>query len=201
MLKKQVLTLLLCFTVFTSISNAQNFGGGVIGGLSISQLSGDQLAGYDKAGVLFGLFTNRTIGNNMLGKMELIYIQKGSKNPEKDERHEYLLNYIEIPILLQYNIQQDLRIEGGIQLAVLTTEKEQDTFGTEQILRESFNKNDISISVGLEYKLTENIWLNSRLSNTLFFTPIRKHSSNATNWYNQGQYNNVVSFSFNYYLL
>ena len=200
MLKKQVLTLLLCFTVFTSISNAQNFGGGIIGGLSISQLSGDQLAGYDKGGILFGFFTNRTIGKKLLGKMELIYIQKGSKNPEKDERHEYLLNYIEIPILLQYNIQQDLRIEGGVQLAILIKEKEQDTFGIEQILRESFNKNDISISVGLEYKLTENIWLNSRLSNTLFFAPIRKHSSNATNWYNQGQYNNVVSFSFNYYI-
>ena len=60
------------------------------------------------------------------------------------------------------------------------------------------------IPVGLKNKNFSNynqISLNTKFSNTLFFTPIRKHASSASLWYNQGQYNTVISFIINYYVI
>ena len=64
-----------------------------------------------------------------------------------------------------------------------------------------FNAVDFSTSLGIEYYVNNQISLNTKFSNTLFFTPIRKHASSASLWYNQGQYNTVISFIINYYII
>ena len=40
---------------------AQNFGGGVVIGVSTSQVGGDNLAGFYKAGLLIGIFANKNL--------------------------------------------------------------------------------------------------------------------------------------------
>ena len=77
-------------------------------GLSTSQVSGDDLAGFNKAGLVFGGFTNRILSNRNSLQLEIVYIQKGSRNPDiiNEESENYNkpyinLSYIEIPILLK----------------------------------------------------------------------------------------------------
>ena len=60
---------------------AQNFGGGLILGLSTSQVGGDNLGGFNKAGLLVGAFVNIPISELLSFQMEMTYIQKGSNNP------------------------------------------------------------------------------------------------------------------------
>ena len=196
LLKKISIVLLLLLVTNQAI--AQEFKGGVIIGISSSQLSGDHLAGFNKIGVVVGAFTSRAISEKINGKMELLYIQKGSKNPNPNFYHQYYLDYIEIPILLQYKVQHRILLEMGIQIGVLVNQKEEDFYGTEWNMLQEFNKTDIGLCIGLNYELNNNWSINSRFSNTFFLTPVRNHWNNVENWYNKGQYNTVLSFVLQY---
>ena len=75
------------FTVLVYIlssinSQAQNFGGGLITGVSTSQVAGDMLGGFNKIGFIFGVYTDLRVKENMSLQYEITYIEKGSKNPD-----------------------------------------------------------------------------------------------------------------------
>ena len=58
---KKKFAILLCCGFLTISIQAQNFGGGIILGLSASQVGGDDLGGFNKAGLLAGVFANKAI--------------------------------------------------------------------------------------------------------------------------------------------
>ena len=60
------------------------------------------------------------------------------------------------------------------------------------------NNLDYNIHVGIDYKLTKKLYLNTRLANSIF--PIRKHASEQTYRWNRGQYNTSLSFILYYYI-
>ena len=180
----------------TNYSFCQQFGGGIIAGLSGSQLSGDQLAGFNKIGFNLGVFTDLKISKKGWLRFELIYLQKGSNNPDKDLRHEYILNYLEIPLVFQYSTNKKTKLEIGIYTGFLITSKEKDAISNTYLpSRESFSKSDNGFIFGLNYFLSKRFSLNTRFSNTFFFIPVRKHSSGVSQWFNQGQYNSLLSLS------
>ena len=87
----------------------QDFAGGVTIGLSASQVSGDNLAGYNKAGLLIGAFANRKITKLLTVQMEINYIQKGSNNPNINDLQnsnyntpDISLSYVEVPIIFNF---------------------------------------------------------------------------------------------------
>ena len=57
---------------------------------------------------------------------------------------------------------------------------------------------EYSILIGIEYQLTEKIYANTRISNSI--SPIRPHASNQTYKWNKGQYNTSIAFSIYYKL-
>ena len=68
---------ILCFTM----TSAQNFDAGLIGGFSTSQVTGDNLSGFDKLGSRFGAYISYPINKKMSYQMEMQFLQKGSKKP------------------------------------------------------------------------------------------------------------------------
>ena len=195
--------------VFSINIHAQNFGGGLILGLSTSQVGGDNLAGFNKAGLLVGAYGNKSISELLSFQMEMTFIQKGSNNPKmNDAEHSNYLkediscSYIEVPLLLQYHQSNKLKIEGGVQLAYLINGYYNDING--EIPTYSVNpfiKNDFGLLLGIDYKYSENISLNTRLSNSIF--PIGAEDYDAVNSYNssrKGKYNSVLSFAIHYNL-
>ena len=199
MLKKFAI---LLFCGFLSISiHAQNFGGGLILGLSTSQVSGDHLGGFNKAGLLVGGFIDLQLNKTLKGQMEMTFIQKGSNNPNMNENSysDISLSYVEIPLLLKYQQSSTIAIEGGIETAFLISASDNDIYG--QISGSStreFNTTDISIFIGMDYSINPRLILNSRISNSII--PIRAHASGATFQLNKGQYNSVLSFALHYIL-
>ena len=189
--------------------HAQNFGGGLILGLSTSQVGGDNLAGFNKAGLLVGAYGNKSISELLSFQMEMTFIQKGSNNPKmNDAEHSNYLkediscSYIEVPLLLQYHQSNKLKIEGGVQLAYLINGYYNDING--EIPTYSVNpfiKNDFGLLLGIDYKYSENISLNTRLSNSIL--PIGAEDWDIVNSYNssrKGKYNSVLSFAIHYNL-
>lgn len=206
MLKKSIISFLCIF--LTCSIQAQNFGGGIVLGISSSQVSGDNLSGFNKAGLLIGVFTNKSISDVLGFQMEMTYIQKGSNNPNIHdyENRNYLkedisTSYIEIPLLLQYDQIKKIKIEGGALIGYLIDGYYNDSNG--RILNYNdinpFINYDIGLLLGINYKYSKNISLNIRLANSIL--PIGTEDYETTyNSYTKGKYNSVLSFSLYYHL-
>jgi len=194
--------LILCFfTFFTFFSFSQNFKGGVIAGVSTSQVSGDYLGGFNKAGLFLGVFTELPISPISNIKMEMNFIQKGSNNPKMFENlmPDISTSYIEVPISIHYYQNEITSLEAGLQTAFLLTSTDNDISGNIQSnINHPFNNIDLGAFIGMNYHLTDNILLNSRISNSIF--PVRPHVSGAESRWNRGQYNSVLSFTLHYIL-
>jgi len=188
--------------------HCQEFKGGVILGLSTSQVSGDDLAGFNKAGLVFGGFTNRILSNRNSLQLEIVYIQKGSRNPDiiNEESENYNkpyinLSYIEIPILLKLKYNNTLEYEMGIQWAQLINGYYIDNIGEMNSVIDPFIKNDLGIALGLNYFINQKISLNSRLTNSIL--PIGNEDYNNPTTYNankKGKYNTTINFSIYYHI-
>jgi hypothetical protein len=195
--------LLFClFTFFTFFSFSQNFKGGVIAGVSTSQVSGDALGGFHKAGLYLGVFTELPLSPISNIKMEMNYIQKGSNNPKMFENNmpDISTSYIEVPISVNYFQNEITSFEVGIQTAFLLNFSDNYLDGPIPTNDQSiaFNKVDLGAFIGMNYHLSDNILLNSRISNSIL--PVRPHASGATYQLNKGQYNSVLSFTLHYIL-
>ena len=198
---KKKFAILLCCGFLSISTHAQNFGGGLILGISTTQVSGDNLGGFNKAGLLAGGFIDLQLSNTLKIQMEMTFIQKGSNNAKMNENSysDISLSYVEIPLLLKYQQSRTIAIEGGIETAFLISAFDNDIYG--QISSNStreFNTTDIGVFIGLDYFINTRLILNSRISNSIL--PIRAHASGSTSQLNKGQYNSVLSFSVRYIL-
>jgi hypothetical protein len=184
--------------VFESLT-AQEFNGGVLGGLSTSEISGDRLEGPNKAGIYAGVFVNRYFSKRSSVQMELDYIQKGSRsNPDSSNNYEFYLlrlNYIELPVHYKYDFHERGSLETGLSLGVLIHSYEEGNPGN-PVSGPDFDKTDLSFNIGAFFTIIENLRINVRYSNSII--KVRDHASGATYKANQGQYNEVLSFTLHY---
>ena len=202
MLKKIII---FFFFGFLALNNqAQNFGGGIILGINTSQVGGDDLGGFNKAGLLIGIFANKNVSEYLNFQMEMTYIQKGSNNAKMtdssdpiSEIEDISLSYVEVPLVLKYNQSNKLNIETGILTGHLIDGYYNDLNGKISNVKNPFVNYDIGALVGIDYKYSKNISLNTRLSNSIL--PIGKEDDlTCYNCYTKGKYNSVLSFSLNY---
>jgi hypothetical protein len=201
-MKKKFAILIFCGFLALSIQ-AQNFGGGVILGLSTSQVGGDDLGGFNKAGLLIGVFANKSISEMLSFQMEMTYIQKGSNNPKMNEngqgQQDISISYIEVPLLLQYYQSDKLKIEGGVLTAYLIDGYYNNLSGKMSNGTNPFISYDIGLLLGIDYKYSKNISLNTRISNSIFPIGAEDYKNQAQyNYSRKGKYNSVLSFSLHY---
>ena len=203
MIKKFAIILSCGFLTFSI--QAQDFGGGVILGLSTSQVGGDDLAGFHKAGLLLGVFANKSITELLSFQMEMTYIQKGSNNPNMNNvehpnysKQDISLSYIEVPLLLQYNQSDKLKIEGGVLTAYLVDGHYNDLSGKMPNPINPFISYDIGLLLGIDYKYSENISLNTRIGNSILPIGSEDYENQVYNSSKKGKYNSVLSFALHY---
>ena len=192
------------FTVLVYIlssinSQAQNFGGGLITGVSTSQVAGDMLGGFNKIGFIFGVYTDLRVKENMSLQYEITYIEKGSKNPNIHENNiaEITLSYVEMALSFKLKQKENLGFEFGLLPALLIKSAMND-YSSNIDIDPKFTNYDFGVFAGVNYHLSDNIILNTRISNSII--PVRPHISGATKGWNKGQYNTVLSFIINYRL-
>ena len=203
MIKKFAIILSCGFLTFSI--QAQDFGGGVILGLSTSQVGGDNLAWFHKAGLLLGVFANKSITELLSFQMEMTYIQKGSNNPNMNNvehpnysKQDISLSYIEVPLLLQYNQSDKLKIEGGVLTAYLVDGHYNDFNGKMPNEPNPFISYDIGLLLGIDYKYSENISLNTRIGNSILPIGSEDYENQVYNSSKKGKYNSVLSFALHY---
>ncbi len=191
-MKKSLIFILMTF--FSFLIHAQDFEGGLNIGMTASQVAGDVSSGYNKAGLYAGGFVGYHFDEKNVMLMELNYIQKGSReNPTEDNdfmSYKLNLHYAELPVLYKYIINRHFAVEAGLAYSFFITKKEEYNF-QDEVAGKPFNRNNLSFIIGLYYYINEQFRVNIRSNNSIL--PIRPHTSGATRFFNQGQYNDVLS--------
>ena len=110
-MKKLIFIIAIC-CIFQNNSTAQEFNAGILAGLSTSQVSGDNLGGFNKAGLILGGFVNRDINSLLSLQIEMMFVQKGSSNPKPENLlGEIHLDYIETPIILTVKSSEKINFD------------------------------------------------------------------------------------------
>ncbi len=197
-MKKYII--LFLFLCYFANAHAQKFKGGLFAGIAASQISGDQLSGFNKPGLFAGAFTNIVFKEKYGLQLELYYIQKGSRKVAKNgniDTYKLNLQYMEMPILFKWQIVKRFYIEVGPAVGVLMKNSgvEKDYGGVYTAPdRPVFNRFDYSIVGGLGVNLSTHFKVNLRGESS--FVPVRKpdFSWRLDRW----QYNSSILLSLIY---
>lgn len=194
--------LLFCLLVFLSscpLAAQSKFKAGLLAGFTATQYDGDSHAGYNKLGLLGGVFSRIPINERWKFQFAITYFQKGARkypNPEKGDFSQYELNldYAEVPVLFLVKYKK-IVIEGGLAIGFLVAEKEVVNEIDITGLR-PFGATDFSFNLGLTYRINDSWEINSRYNYSIL--PVRPHPSGSVHRWNRGEYNNCLSFELRY---
>lgn len=196
---RSIIVLMFLFLMTNNIASGQSFKAAVLAGINSSQVSGDELSGFNKVGLFIGGSAILPVSEKSLVEMELLFIQKGSKTPTpKNGAANYFykmsLNYLEVPLIYTFRPVKYVSVHAGPTFGVLVGSKEEDNAGelTGQI---PFQKTELGIDSGLSVYFSEHLSLTMRLSTSLL--PIRKTGANSP-LFESGQYNSGLAFFLQY---
>lgn len=217
-MKKNILLLLFLIAGFSGF--AQRFDGGVLLGFNGSQVKGDSYSGYNKPGLLAGLFIQTELSPAFFAGMELKYSQKGARkrmqsntlqttdysiytteDPDVSAQEKYImrLGYIDLPVYFGYRTNDLISIIGGASFGYLLHSAEFDNYGKFPPSAETeFKSFDLQAFAGLQLDIFENLKVDLRIAYSLL--PIRDTPISAPYYWVGNQFNNVISLAVYYRL-
>lgn len=169
-------------------------------GVSSSQVSGDQLAGFDQLGISGGMGIRMETGGHWRPGLDILFTQKGSRknaSPDKGDFESYLLrlNYVQIPIYMSHQ-KERIGFDLGLSYGQLVSSKEENQNGTVIGLGREFESGEFSGIAGIRYNFAPQWTLTTRLDQSI--SAVRKHAGAAVFRLNRGQYNTVILFQIRY---
>lgn len=124
---------------------------GVKAGLNASTLTS---GGYDwRAGFHGGLLAHIHVTPAFSLQPEIMYSSQGAKyDIGNNQQVTRKLNYINVPVLLQYNFNNGFRLQGGPQVGFLIDAKDKlGDVDINTVNTDNFNSVDFSIPLGISY--------------------------------------------------
>lgn len=212
---------LICFLIlFFEIGYAQRFLGSAMAGVNVTQVDGDQVYGYRKAGVHVGAAVSLPLDNKQrwLATLELLYTQKGSYrkyyvsnmcdscppdiNIDKTIpcnskiKYKLQLDYVEIPITVHYeDPRTGWSIGAGMAWGRLVNAKEIENGWTRttSIRSKTYKNNEWSVLADVKIRIWKGLKINFRYQYT--FVPIRERDFYVGTpiELRRKQYNNVLT--------
>ena len=172
-------------------------------GMTATQVTGDALGGFNKAGLFGGLRVTRAMGKYGDGQMEINFIQKGSRlnaKPDKGLYDSYLLrlNYMEVPVSYRYRLNKYIGLDAGAKFAYLINTREKDENGdiSDEAEKPDFNKFDISVFAGVAYEINDKWSFILRYAYSV--KSFRPKPDNSYVRYDDGQFNETLCTAFQY---
>lgn len=177
-------------------THAEGFDAGIRLGMTATQVAGDQLQGFDKAGLAGGFFVSREIGQKTGMSLEMLYVQKGSRKPVNELDNTYYrmrLNYIEVPVLFRWHATRKMTVEAGPSFGVLVFAEEDNEIGVIQGAP-PFRNTEWSFHTGLSYAWAESWAVDVRYGFSLL--PVRPFTqSYYYSYWDRGQFNAVIELT------
>ncbi len=180
------------------------FTGGVRGGLTMSQISGDDLSGFHQVGASVAGFVNFPIAPSGKWKfqLEMQFEMKGSRAPTRfnedgsyNEKYVLNLGYVGIPAIFTYNPFKGIILEFGPVFNVMVYSQEKNNYGVMQ-QRQPFRRFELAGTLGVAYLFKEQYGVSLRWASSII--PVR-----VPDWIHDRvqnkQFNDHLTLSF-YYL-
>ena len=150
--------LLLGATVF-----AQNAKIGLKAGLNVSTLTDENDELGSKLGFHAGLLSHIHLAPQWALQPEIMYSSQGAKYTITDGEHELGLNYINIPVQVQYMFNNGFRLQTGPQVGFLVdVNDKRDGTETGNFTSDDFHTVDVSWSAGLGYLTHSGLGVDAR---------------------------------------
>ncbi len=153
-MKKAIIFVASLFLLINAKSQDVHFG--VKGGVNVSQLHfKDNISSESKVGIHLGVLAHiHTSSKTWAIQPELLYSMEGAKNVD-NSGIDYNLNYINVPVLLQYMFENGFRLEGGPQIGFLLSANTKGNGVT--VDDKGYKSTAFSIPLGVGY-LTSSGW-------------------------------------------
>lgn len=156
-MKTKLLALVLSTVIF-SAANAQSFHLGVKGGANINKITGQSFKDEFSYGYHLGAFAEIGLGDKFSVQPEVVFNQfkQDTSSQFKDiydlgaNRSNIKLNYLSIPILLNYKLSNILTLQAGPQFGILMDQNQ-------KLLdngKDAFKKGDFSMVGGVQFKFS-----------------------------------------------
>ncbi len=206
MLSKAIRNLILFFALsgITHVIGQAKFRAGLTAGLAATQVHGDAIGGFNKLGISGGLLVDISGKGRLSGGFEMIYLQKGSRKPANPDAGDfttwgYTFNYIDVPILLTYHLN-DFYVQAGVYGGFLIGGEGLFDGSPYEITNPAMRRYDLGVAAGVGIDFTEHWAANVRYSNSVI--PIRKAPDGAsvTRFYDAGMLNIVAQAALIYRL-
>lgn len=174
--------LLIAAILMTLTTTAQDVHFGVKGGLNLYNVSNSPGSSYDmKAGLYLGMFSHIHLSKSIALQPELIYSSQGGKYTSNNTAYTLKLNYLNLPIMLQYMFDNGFRLEAGPQFGFLLSAKN-DWPGNSVDVKSSFKGIDFGVGLGAGYFNPKSNWgvgvrYNAGLSNIRDNSPISSNNN------------------------
>ena len=148
---KLQLSAALIAIVFATAVQAQHVNIGIKAGLNLYNIKNNNDVKYDtKAGLHAGLLGHIHITKNFAVQPEILFSAQGAKYETGGVETKFNLNYLNVPILLQYMFDNGFRFEAGPQLGLLLTAKA-DNGTTKTDIKSDLKPMDVGLALGLGY--------------------------------------------------
>ncbi|MDX9907378.1 MAG: outer membrane beta-barrel protein [Bacteroidales bacterium] len=181
---------LVMASVFSA--DAQRFLGFAGGGMNLSQVDGDEVVGYNKAGGHLSLGVSLPIRKKWDVTLETVFSQKGAREkaqyihtitdstvvPVKTQTYtgEYTLklNYVEVPLTAHYTDKEKYTVGMGFSYGRLVNSKEIEHGGNIAPYSDTvkFRYNDWNVIFDLQFRIWKQLKGNIRFNYSIF--PIRE---------------------------
>ena len=154
----------------------RRFKGGIVAGFNLSQIEGDQVAGYDKIGLQAGARVAIVLKEKMDLGIEMLFSQRGSAARNQNQGtfpFKLTLNYVEVPVIFNYmdwkaedEDYYRLHFHTGFSYGRLIGFSADDNQITE--LGDFFRDNDVSWIGGATYYVNENLGITARYTRSIY---------------------------------
>ncbi len=195
--------LFLFFWLMASSSSAQYFSGGLVLGVNASQVDGDLVAGFNKAGLSAGGFLSYPLNDRIGLQGELLFEELGSAF---ELGRIVRTRHISLPLVLTVNLpvdlgggSQEIQFHGGLTGGLLLRA---DDFNGE--ITPLLNRMDLRAVGGLAYRFSGRIALMLRYGYSVTtFVPVESAIGPVQSIIAPGRtglFHHYVNFSLRYYL-
>ena len=147
-MKKVVLSLVV---LLISASAFAQLNGGVKAGLNLADFGADAKDAFDsksRIGFHVGGYLTFSLSDAISIQPELLYNSVGAKFEGDGEDADIVMDYISIPVMFQYNINESFNIQAGPQLGLLMSAKVK-ADGSSVDIKDSFKGTDFGLNVGV----------------------------------------------------
>ncbi len=134
---------------------------GLKGGINLASLSGFE--GRDRVSGHAGVFLHHTINKNWCFQPELLFSGEGQRYFSNGVEHTLALNYLQLPLMVQYYVVPQFYLEAGPQFGLMVSARDKTEDEQNEInVKDDFTAGQVALGVGAGFKATEQLVIYGR---------------------------------------